>query len=849
MQAVNSGHLADDCVLLNDIDASESRTANPISGYPGEYYGFVPIGSNDSGAFTGTFDGGGFTISNLYINRGQTAFTPVDHEYIGLFGLVSPADETKFIKDLTLKDFEFSGKSITGGLAANVTGVFSTPNYSTIENCHVRGTITQNGSSVVGGFIGDNINNQAVIFGKIADCTSSVSIAASAGARVGGFIARTKASEITNCVSGGTIILTGAAGGGTYAGGFCNDGNAYYASNSNCIDCRASVSIVISDGVYTGTNYVGGFYGGTLDNGIDATTCYAAGTISVLASGTFNIGGFCGEGYNSTCVQCAANVTINAPNATVLHAGGFSGEQMICTDCYSIGDVCLTGISDVDASIGGFVGESQGWTYTNCYSIGKIDTSSANAGGFAGKGYATGFTRCHFDTETSGTSTGVGDGVGSSGVMGQTTAEMKLEATYTSWDFNAIWDIPTYTQPAVSQSNLTVWLSKVGDYERFDAGVNDDEAFDVVVPSTNEIMWVETQESLVIGTAGDEWIITSNKLNTPLSPQNHGVKNQSSFGSANIQAIRIGDVILYIDFVKRKVREMTFTADKEKFVSPDLSSLAEHITETGIVDIAHQKNPDSILWCVLTDGSLIGMVYDREQNVVAWFDCPMDGTVLSVCVTPGTDEDDVWVSVQRTINGATKLYVEKMGPRSQQTLANSFFVDSGVTTSVSASDTITGADHLEGEKVAVLADGAVIYDGTEDESEVSSGNITLPASATYSVVQYGLPYTAVLQPMRIVQNSPQGTTLMENTRISELKISFLNTLGAKYGASESNLFSVNFSDERLEDEAHVTGLFSGDVLVVMPGGFSRQNPILIVSDQPLPMTCRAIVASFEEVGR
>ena len=83
LQDIASGHMADDCVLMNNIDALHPDDIldpsgvpvdewNPkdIVNFPGVYYGFEPLYHAASGTlFTGTFDGGGFTISNLYINR------------------------------------------------------------------------------------------------------------------------------------------------------------------------------------------------------------------------------------------------------------------------------------------------------------------------------------------------------------------------------------------------------------------------------------------------------------------------------------------------------------------------------------------------------------------------------------------------------------------------------------------------------------------------------------------------------------------------------------------------------------------------------------------------------------
>lgn len=408
--------------------------------------------------------------------------------------------------------------------------------------------------------------------------------------------------------------------------------------------------------------------------------------------------------------------------------------------------------------------------------------------------------------------------------------------TGTEWGFTTgatAFYVSQLTQP-------TAWLSATGDYENFDAGTNDADSFAISIPSTNDVRWVSALESLLIGTAGDEWKIGTNKLETPVSPTNWSVKQQTTIGSANVQPVKFNEVILYVDYVGRKVMEMSF-GDLEKYKSIDMNALAEHITETGVINIAHQRNPESTLWCVLADGSLIALVYDRDQNVVAWSKHPIDGTVQSASVIPGVDEDQVWISVVRTIEETEYVYVERLGTRIQQAIEDSFFVDSGITVEGTAA-TISGLDHLEGETVAALVDG--VYDGTYT---VVSGQVTTATTPTEKTTA-GLPYDAVLQPMRIVRNGPVGTSLGSITRIHDLKVSFLNAKGVSYGDETGELYSFNFNDERLEDAAYITGLFSGDVPVNMPGDLSVENPIIISSSQPLPMTVRAIVAGFEQTG-
>lgn len=169
-----------------------------------------------------------------------------------------------------------------------------------------------------------------------------------------------------------------------------------------------------------------------------------------------------------------------------------------------------------------------------------------------------------------------------------------------------------------SNNPQRVWLSSTGEFENFETGTTDSDAFELDVPTANTIRWVASLDALMVGTSGDEWRIRATTLDAALTPDDWEIKQQTARGCRNIQAIKVNEAILFVDFVGRKIREMTFSEDRQKFVSPDLTALAEDITETGITSFAHQRNPDSIVWCTLADGTLLSMTYEREQNVVAW---------------------------------------------------------------------------------------------------------------------------------------------------------------------------------------------------------------------------------------
>ncbi len=387
-----------------------------------------------------------------------------------------------------------------------------------------------------------------------------------------------------------------------------------------------------------------------------------------------------------------------------------------------------------------------------------------------------------------------------------------------------------------------IWLSEVGKFEDFEAGINDADAFTLTLPTANRGRWLGSLEVLAAGTSGDEWRIRSSTLDEALTPKNWDIKRQGARGSADIQALEVNEAIIFIDYVARKIREFTYNDDKLKYVSPDLTALAEDITSGGITSVAIQKNPDSILWFTIANSPyLISMTYEREQNVVAFANHPLggDGIVESICVTPSTSEDIITLTVRRTINGSTVRFIEEMQPRDWGSDDDdAFFVDAGII-DTGGSTTITGLGHLEGETVAVLVDGA-----KQATQVVSGSQISITESGDKVIV--GLPYTYQLSPMRLDVTTAKGTTHGSIKKISEIVASFYKTGGARFGDG-IDTYDIDWRTEEAYDTP--PALFTGDKTLSFDGGFSTEDNIIISGSDPLPCTLRAIIARIDITGR
>jgi hypothetical protein len=491
----------------------------------------------------------------------------------------------------------------------------------------------------------------------------------------------------------------------------------------------------------------------------------------------------------------------------------------------------------------------------------------------------------------------------------------------------------------------TIFFSRSGDYENMDANIGgtvaDDDAIIYTIASNqvNAIRFMTATRTLIIGTAGGEFTVSGGGTDSAVTPTNILIKKQSNHGSANVDAIAVGNATLFLQRAKRKIRELAYNFDVDGYIAPDMTILAEHISEGGLTQIAYQQEPNQIVYGVRADGELVGLTYQREQQVTAWhrhifggrfgnatitvtdyaniadgtrivltkadgttttftsatssttgkfhtttsnnqtatnlktlIDADSDFTATvssnvvtitetsplstgfltvtslddstrltktdegkavceSVAVIPTDDtEYQVYVIVKRTINGATRRFVEILNVFDfDQTDNTSFnFLDSSLSYSGSSVTTISGLDHLEGQTVSVLANGA-----THPDKTVSSGSITLDRSSTD--VKVGLAYTSLLQTMRLNAGSQNGTSQGKTKRIYDITVRMFETIGVEVGPDLSNMERIPFrSSADLMDEGIPP--FTGDKEVEFRGNYETDGFIFVRQTQPLPFT-------------
>lgn len=403
--------------------------------------------------------------------------------------------------------------------------------------------------------------------------------------------------------------------------------------------------------------------------------------------------------------------------------------------------------------------------------------------------------------------------------------------------------------------------SRVGvDYQNFDTGVNDPGGatalsavtYELSSDDRNQILWMIGQKRLIIGTSGGVWAAYGDELEGAITATKPPlILKQNNIAVAYERALLLSSVVLFVQSSGRKLREMVFDGSQGIFTADDLAVLSNHITAGGMATPSYQKDRDSIFWAVTGFGYLIGLTYDKAQNILAWHRHITSGTFESCDVIDGGGVDnEVWCSVIRTINGTQRRFIECMSgyftpsvdPETVASvggysglLVNAFFVDGGTTVTRAAALTVTGLTHLAAMAVDVLADGVVRTGLTVN----SSGVLTLPVAA--AVVNVGLHYDSKLQPMRIDTDPQQGQGQGLIKRIHHLGFRLMDSGGALVAKT-----ATDTSPATIIIPGVYFGLaqFTGDIEHPYSGDYNEDATFVLLANGPLPLTVLGVFVKY-----
>jgi len=395
----------------------------------------------------------------------------------------------------------------------------------------------------------------------------------------------------------------------------------------------------------------------------------------------------------------------------------------------------------------------------------------------------------------------------------------------------------------------TVWMSQAGDFSAFGVSVplvaSDAVTFTLDSGTQNKIQWMISGKALNVGTLGNEWTVTGTD-SAALTPENILAQRQTNNGSASNKPMLVGLTTLFIERHGRTVNEFMYDLNYDSYKTTDMSILSPHVTDYySIVDWAYQQTPESIIWCIREDGQLLGLTYQQQHKIIGWHVHDTDGEFKAISVIPGTTrEDDVWVVVKRIIDDEDKYYVEILADQFLgSTAIDGRFLDSYLIYDGAATDTLSGAIHLAGKTVDILADGTVHPAVTVELDG------TLDLNNSYAHVVIGLPYETEIRPFLMDVTSDRiGTSLGRDQRITSLAIDLYNSLGMWIGRVDP-LGLVIEEEQPFRVPSDLMGqaipLYTGIYTMDYPEGYDRTSDYYIKQKQPLPLTVRGVTDLIE----
>ena len=343
----------------------------------------------------------------------------------------------------------------------------------------------------------------------------------------------------------------------------------------------------------------------------------------------------------------------------------------------------------------------------------------------------------------------------------------------------------------------------------------------------NEIRHIIAMNDLILLTSGGEWKL--NGTDGAFAASSSLVASpQSFYGCSHVPPVVSGNMIIFIQSGGSVVRDLGYTYVSDSYDGEELSIFANHLFEgKQVVDMAYSKEPYRILWCVMSDGTVNALTYNKKQEVAGWHRHETKGSFESVAVVREDNEDVAYFVVKRQINGVTKRFIERLASRYVEKTEDGIFLDSSLCYKGEPIQNITGLEHLEGENITILADGCVV-----ENKKVQNGKIQLDYPA--STIVAGLPYEFELETLNLEGENTHGL----------LKI--VNEINISIDKSREDFFVVGTNGTLLQNIRSMNSinnhnyLYSGNVNVFAFSDYSENATVHIKQIYPLPLTINSI---------
>lgn len=401
-----------------------------------------------------------------------------------------------------------------------------------------------------------------------------------------------------------------------------------------------------------------------------------------------------------------------------------------------------------------------------------------------------------------------------------------------------------------------IWGSISDDYENFDFDFEGDAgpiSRSLGSGTVDTITWLLSLARLMVGRGSAVSSVRSSNFDEPLTPTNFTVKDATTRGCTVTMPGQVDSRGVYIHANGRQLFELVYRVDAQDYSAVDLTHAHSDIGLEGFTQLAVARSPDTRVFVTRGDGQLAVILreQDGDTHLASWWRMSRTGDYEDVAVLPGDVEDKVYVVVNITVDGETKRYIEVFARRDEcigEPLTKC--LDSHIVYSGSATKTITGLDHLEGETVAVWGAASASNDTGVDLGTyvVTGGSVGLfPIDVTTAVV--GLPYTATFESAKLAYGA--GLSLGTIKRIDQISFVLFDahSQGLEFGCDFTLLQPLPLVEDGEDVVEDYIWSHYDKKITSFPGRWDGDTRLCLQAASPRPMTVGAVMISVDASAR
>lgn len=409
---------------------------------------------------------------------------------------------------------------------------------------------------------------------------------------------------------------------------------------------------------------------------------------------------------------------------------------------------------------------------------------------------------------------------------------------------------------------VSLWLSQTEDFLNFQTGSEDTDGIFATLAAPNQypIRWLASQRRLFLGTSNALWVVGSETSDASLAPSNFNARLYTSTGSDSLQPVLSSDSLFFLDRKGARLHQLNFSEDIGSYEPTDLSRLAEHLTQPGIIGYAYAHTREPVLYLVTREGKLLMFSYSRRDNIMAWTRHTTQlGTFRDVAILPSDDGDDeVFFLIddravaQGSISQIARFpqhwqEIMETGQNPNEAVASPFpwFYLDGFSVLNRNGETIPCPNALTGSSITqatVAGDGTLTLTPAllpiDIFADPLARTFTIPSTGRY---QLGLPILSTYRSLPIDLPSGDGATHSGRKRINKVSLSLYRSRGGT--ASCKN------SPRTIPITANDGILFNGWADTVTDAGHYDDAQLTIQHSEPYPFTVRAALIEMQITQR